>query len=487
MTDAREPLRPTFHLTPPTGRMNDPNGLLLDGGVWHARFQHDPDWPSPDGRIGWGHATSPDLVHWTHHGPALRPDDGYDRDGCFSGCAVPADAITAADAPAATAELFFTGNVGDDDSGRGTAQCLAFAGPAGEPGAAEPSAAKDPRNPLVDGPAPGFTAHYRDPQVIPDPWAEPGDADAADADGAAPDDPADASGGCGWAMILGAQTGELGGAVVVHRSPDRRTWGPARRLVVDGPAPAGYMWECPNLLLMDDAVTGARRAVLLLCPQGIRAEDGDELRNRHQCGYLVGTLRRDGDDPVFAVEEPFRELDRGFEFYAPQVFAGTGRHILLGWMGLPDEDDHPTSATEGWLHCLTAARELELADGRLLQRPILPGDDELPVRDDGSRAGVLRAGFDGDGALLLADGAGTGLEVRLSGDRAEVRRTQAGRPNPFGDVRAVDLRPRPGGAPHHLELVVDRSAVEIVADDGAEMFALRLFAAGGAPWTLTRR
>ena len=465
MTADAAPMRPTFHLTPPTGRMNDPNGLILHDATWHAHFQHDPDWPSPSGRIGWGHATSPDLVHWTHHGATLRPGDGCDRDGCFSGCAVPADELTASDDPDAAFELFFTGNVGDDESGRGTAQCLALS-PADGP------ATRYRRTPLIDGPAPGFTAHYRDPQVIPDPWA---------ASGAGAPHP-------GWAMILGAQTEDLRGAVVVHRSSDRRTWGPARRLIVDGPDPAGYMWECPNLLLMNDSVTGARRAVLLLCPQGIREDSGDERRNRHQCGYLVGSLRTDGGDPVFAVEEPFRELDRGFEFYAPQVVAGTGdRSVLLGWMGLPDEDDHPTTAAEGWLHCLTAARELTLAGGRLLQRPVLPPPSELPVRDDGSRASVLRAVLDGDGALILDDGAGTRLEARLAGDRAEVRRTQAGRPNPFGDVRAVDLGPRAGGRPHRLDLIVDRSAIEIVADDGAEMFALRLFAAGGAAWTLTRR
>ncbi len=37
----------------------------------------------------WGHASSPDLVHWTHLPIALAPTPGgLDKDGCFSGCAV---------------------------------------------------------------------------------------------------------------------------------------------------------------------------------------------------------------------------------------------------------------------------------------------------------------------------------------------------------------------------------------------------------------
>ena len=31
---------------------------------------------------------------------------------------------------------------------------------------------------------------------------------------------------------------------------------------------------------------------------------------------------------------------------------------------LPEEDDHPTITAEGWLHCLTVARELQRSGGR---------------------------------------------------------------------------------------------------------------------------
>ena len=68
-----EKYRPQFHFSTRTGWINDPNGLLHYNGLWHLFFQHNPystDW----GNMTWGHATSPDLLHWTEHPAALHPD-----------------------------------------------------------------------------------------------------------------------------------------------------------------------------------------------------------------------------------------------------------------------------------------------------------------------------------------------------------------------------------------------------------------------------
>ncbi|MBU5909282.1 sucrose-6-phosphate hydrolase, partial [Vibrio cholerae O1] len=66
--------------------------------------------------------------------------------------------------------------------------------------------------------------------------------------------------------------------------------------------------------------------------------------------------------------ENFVELDNGFDFYAPQTFLDEkGRRVLIGWMGLP-EIEYPTD-NEGWAHCLTIPRVLNVENGQLKQRP----------------------------------------------------------------------------------------------------------------------
>ncbi|MEZ6128661.1 MAG: glycoside hydrolase family 32 protein [Planctomycetaceae bacterium] len=83
-----QPNRPQFHFVSKRNWLNDPNGMVYDGEKYHLFFQHNPQgtgW----GNMTWGHATSPDMLHWTQQDHALLPYR-IDRNAgtIFSGTAV---------------------------------------------------------------------------------------------------------------------------------------------------------------------------------------------------------------------------------------------------------------------------------------------------------------------------------------------------------------------------------------------------------------
>ncbi|MCB1105942.1 MAG: glycoside hydrolase family 32 protein [Cephaloticoccus sp.] len=71
----RETLRPQFHFTSRRGHLNDPNGLFWHDGEYHLFYQHDPYSIHSSCNKAWGHAVSPDLIHWHELPVALHADE----------------------------------------------------------------------------------------------------------------------------------------------------------------------------------------------------------------------------------------------------------------------------------------------------------------------------------------------------------------------------------------------------------------------------
>ena len=82
--------REHFHLMPPVGWLNDPNGLCQFEGVYHAFFQYSP-FDAEGGVKMWGHYISDNMLDWKYQGVALYPDQPFDCHGVYSGSALVED------------------------------------------------------------------------------------------------------------------------------------------------------------------------------------------------------------------------------------------------------------------------------------------------------------------------------------------------------------------------------------------------------------
>ena len=108
--------RQRFHIEPPDGWLNDPNGLSFYKGEYHVYFQYSPI--AADGHTprGWGHYHGADLMHMVYDKAVMMPDIPEDSHGVYSGSAIENDGVL---------HIFYTGNVkmeGDYDyvtAGRG--------------------------------------------------------------------------------------------------------------------------------------------------------------------------------------------------------------------------------------------------------------------------------------------------------------------------------------------------------------------------------
>ena len=204
--------RPAFHIAPPVGWLNDPNGLCQYKGIYHAFYQYSP-FDEKGGLKFWAHCTSRDMLHWKLEGVPLVPDQPYDCHGVYSGSAVIEDEHM---------YLYYTGNVKEAgaydyiNQGRqaNTVRAVSYDGIHFE------------RKELLltNGDYPmDLTCHVRDPKV----WKKNGR----------------------WYMVQGARTKEDQGEVLLFTSGDGVKWFCTHRL--KSPKAFGYMWECPDLYEVD--------------------------------------------------------------------------------------------------------------------------------------------------------------------------------------------------------------------------------------------
>ncbi len=425
------PYRQLYHVQPVTGLSSDPNGFALHKGVWHLCYQWCP-WGAVHGLKYWYHVTSPDLVHWRNAGIGLAPDCFYDNRGTHSGSAISeGDELV----------FFYTGNHRDEDWTRTPYTCAAVLGADGRPHKLE--------KPLF-GPRDDHSEHQRDPKVV---WNAEKQR---------------------YYIFLGAQTLDKRGCVLVYTSEKLlEGWRFAGELKVPGYESFGGMWECPYIV----NISGSD--VLIFSPQYTKLPGRAESTNHNV--YLIG--RMDYDSLTFTPEGPYRHLDYGFDFYAAQGAANIGdpdKAILIAWIGLPD--NHYPTEEEDWEGSLSLPRELRVSNGRLVQTPLraLETLREAEIAPDGTLPAACELEIacpDGDFELALlcrADGTG-GLRLRYDAARKVCNVDRSGMDRRF-NAQVGEALDMPLETPlKKLRVFIDRSSVELFANDGEATFTTHAY------------
>lgn len=412
-----EKFRPNLHFSPRAGWINDPNGMIRLGDVWHLFYQHDPD-STLHGPMHWGHATSTDLLHWDEQPVALYPTE---LGTCFSGSAVESEEGV---------KLFYTAHSRTPEGEDYQVQCLAHAN-------SEMTAfGDDAANPVV--PNPGFTA-FRDPKVI---WHEESRK---------------------WIMLV-----TEGQSIGFYGSVDLRNWSHLSSFGESHGRHSPGPWECPDLMPLT-APDGRTVWVLIvgLNPGGYAPGSGTQ----YFLGQFDGT-RFTNDNP----ETTELWLDYGRDYYAAQTFferGGTAKPTAIAWAS--NWLYAKQTKTEAFRGVMSLPRELRLVDTpdglrvaasvpvanlRAIAQSGLPGTGHAELSANLAAGQTMEIVLFGETepAFIISRDSGTRGSIRT------LRRAVEGM-DQFAHDYSVDLNWPDQGA-LKVDVFYDRGLVELSANDG---------------------
>jgi fructan beta-fructosidase len=443
-----EKFRPHFHFTPEAHWMNDPNGMVYFEGEYHLFYQYYPE-ETTWGPMHWGHAVSPDMVHWEHLAVALEPDEhGY----IFSGSAVVdwLDSSGLFDGGSGLVAIFTHHDTNPNTGQSRQRQSIAYSVDKGR------SWIKHPGNPVLTE----QLSDFRDPKVL---WHDET---------------------ASWVMVLAA-----GDHVRVYRSPDLIAWSFASMFGAEEGAHGG-VWECPDLLELSVEGDVSGKKWLLIVSIGDNPNCSEGSRTQYFVGEFDGYLFTNNNAP-----DSVLWLDHGRDNYAGVTWSDVpvedGRCLFIGWMSNWRYANQ--TPTEGWRGAMTIPRVLSLrheVEGiRLVQRPVAELQSlrtrerhwsNIPVAPEqtfaldiaDNRAEIVIE-FELGGADLV------GVNLKTKGNGQTIIGYDARNQNLFIDRFAsgiIDFHPQfackhetrlqPDQGRIRLHLFIDCSSVEVFAGDG---------------------
>ncbi|MBV9612143.1 MAG: glycoside hydrolase family 32 protein, partial [Acidobacteriaceae bacterium] len=417
------------------------------------------------GHMSWGHAVSKDMLHWTELPVALKEENGI---MIFTGSAVVdwhnSSGFCANEKPCLVA--VYTGHT--PPSGAKPAlqtQNIAYSNDRGR------TWTKYKNNPVLDL----HMADFRDPKVF---WFGPTKH---------------------WIMAVSLPNDHK---VRFYESPDLKKWA---QLSDFGPAGAtGGQWECPELFQLPVEGEGARPRWVLkvgLNPGGQAGGSGEQ--------YFVG----DFDGKQFKNDNPSsttRWTDYGKDCYCALTFNDLPRGqqaVMIGWM-----DNWQYAAklpTSPWRGQMTIPRTIwlvgERESARLYQRPIaglaklvantlqISGASAEQVNAKLRQADIPKSHtFEFDSTIGLGtaqevgwrilhqNGPATVIGLNPKSGKLFIDRTHSGTVSFSPDFPARMEAPLQAHATVQLQILVDRSSIEVFAEGGQLTMTSLVFPSGGA-------
>lgn len=424
--------RPRYHFTPSCNWMNDPNGLVYYQGEYHLFYQYNP-YETKWGHMSWGHAVSPDMLHWTDLPVALfeQPEKGYTM---FSGSAVVDWHNTTGFGRGTQPPLVAVYTVDYHAQPRLEDIHIAYSTDCGR------TFMEYPGNPVLHVGNPKFG----DPKAF---WHEPSKQ---------------------WILvtILGLEQGK----VVLYGSPDLRAWHELSEFTAAEEAPG--VWECPDLFPIAVGGDGQSQKWLLKvnCVGSPRPD-----RSRFFVGDFDGqTFHRDAGVKALIPE-------RG-DLYAEVTYNGIpaldGRRILVGWIRQQASETRSwtgmqsvprmlslRSTSTGFHLCQSPVRELALLHGQHTSIAEMAVSGESPLfTPSGASAGQLDIVID----LEAGSAAAFGVRLRLGASQCDIGYAPAAqvlyvdRPDQERLVMPAALK----DGRIRLHVLVDRSVVEVFGGEG---------------------
>ena len=426
--------KPKNHFAPPTGWMNDPNGMVWKDGKWHLFYQHFPydvHW----GPMHWGHAVSSDLIHWEDLPIAIFPDE---MGTIFSGSAVVDHNNTAGFGKDAIVAIYTVNH----EYPHYQKQCIAYSADGGT------TFTKWKGNPVLDAGIPDF----RDPKVS---WN-------------------DRAGE--WIMPVAS-----GHEIRFYGSPNLKDW-QLRGRFGEGYGAHDGIWECPDLFNLK-AEDGTTKSVLLvnLNPGCIFGGSATQ--------YFIGEF----DGKTFIPDQPVptKWMDYGKDHYATVTWndAPDGRRVAMAWMSnWQYANDLPTFP---WRNVMSYPRDLSLVkeeDGSyILASTPSPEVDairgetllhksfglagkkafkfqageayEISLRTSGAKSDAIR--------MVLGNGDGEHADITIDYKESKVvfNRNASGLTDFHKDFPAETSCTLPEGDAE-LRLLVDRCSIELFVNGG---------------------